>query len=126
MASSTSPTVPSARHPGRKSAARTKTLAPPASSPSISNLTSWKLEEAKARFSELVRDAVKKPQMVTVRGKETAVILAAEDYRRLVSQPEEQSLTDFLATLDFSGIDLEREPDYGRDIDFLEHFEGSK
>jgi prevent-host-death family protein len=126
MASSTSPSIPSARRPKRNSVVRAKALAPSASSPSISNLTSWKLEDAKARFSELVRDAGKTPQMVTVRGKETAVILAAEDYRRLVSQPEQQSLTDFLATLDFSGIDLEREPDYGRDIDFLEHSKGSQ
>ena len=95
--------------------------------PAISSLAHWKLEDAKARFSEVVRLASQKPQLVTVRGKEAAVILALEDYRRLVAQPEEISLTDYLATLDFSGIDLEREVDRGRDIDFFRHTsEGEK
>jgi prevent-host-death family protein len=88
------------------------------SSHAISNLAQWKLEDAKARFSEVVRRASKRPQLVTVRGREAAVILAPEDYRRLVVQPEALSFTDFLATLDLGGIDLEREPDRGRDFDF--------
>jgi hypothetical protein len=67
-----------------------------------------------------VRLAADKPQLVTVRGKEAAIIFATEDYRRLVAQPEALSLTDFLATLDFSGIDLKRENDRGREIDFFE------
>ena len=100
--------------------ARAKSSVPAASSHAIYNLAQWKLEDAKARFSELVRRANKKPQLVTVRGKEAAVILAPEDYRRLVAQPEALSLTDFLATLNLGGIDLEREPDRGRDIDFWE------
>ena len=99
-----------------------KTPVPAPSGQAISNLTHWKLEDAKARFSEVVRRAsTDGPQLVTVRGKEAAVILDPEDYRRLVAQPEEVSLTDFLATLDFSGIDLEREIDRGRDIDFFSH-----
>jgi antitoxin Phd len=113
----------SARRSKPAKASRAKTPVPASSSHAISNLAQWKLEDAKARFSELVRHANNAPQLVTVRGKEAAVILAPEDYRRLVAQPEQQSLTDFLATLDFSGINLEREPDYGRDIDFLTDIE---
>jgi prevent-host-death family protein len=120
MASPLTSTPPSKR----KDASHAKAVASQ-SSHNLSNLSQWKLEDAKARFSELVRDANKAPQLVTVRGKEAAVILAPEDYRRLVAQPEQQSLTDFLATLDFSALDLEREPDYGRDIDFLTGAEGS-
>jgi prevent-host-death family protein len=45
---------------------------------------SWRLEEAKARFSELVRRArASGPQHVTVRGQEAVVVLSAEDYARL-------------------------------------------
>jgi len=45
---------------------------------------SWRLEEAKARFSELARRArASGPQHVTVRGQEAVVVLSAEDYARL-------------------------------------------
>jgi antitoxin Phd len=78
----------------------------------------WKLEDAKARFSELVRRAESEgPQTVTVRGREAAVLLSAEQYRRL--QPPEAgrpSLVDFLGSLDLDGLDLERARDLGRDV----------
>jgi prevent-host-death family protein len=44
----------------------------------------WQLQEAKAMFSEVVKAAALRPQTITVRGKETAVILSFEDYKRLV------------------------------------------
>ncbi|MGB7197698.1 MAG: type II toxin-antitoxin system prevent-host-death family antitoxin, partial [Acidobacteriaceae bacterium] len=48
-------------------------------------LERWKLEDAKARFSEVVRlAATRGPQLVTIRGKEAAVILAPEEYERLL------------------------------------------
>ena len=44
----------------------------------------WQLQEAKSRFSELVDLTLKEgPQLVTRRGEEAVVILAANDYRRL-------------------------------------------
>jgi prevent-host-death family protein len=46
--------------------------------------TVWKLEDAKARFSEVVRLAEQGvPQRVSVRGREAVVILSAEAYARL-------------------------------------------
>ncbi len=46
----------------------------------------WKLQDAKARFSEFVEAAVKKgPQIVTRRGVETAVLLPIEEWNRLKS-----------------------------------------
>ena len=85
---------------------------------SIATMDRWKLEDAKARLSEVVRLAsAEGPQMVTVRGKEAAVILDPETYRRLLPPArEEQPLVDFLQSLDLSGIDLEREDDRGREI----------
>ncbi len=47
-------------------------------------LPTWRLEEAKARFSELVRLARERgPQRVTVRGHDAVVVLSAEAYARL-------------------------------------------
>jgi antitoxin Phd len=44
----------------------------------------WKLEDAKARFSEVVRLAEQGvPQRVSVRGREAVVILSAKTYARL-------------------------------------------
>ena len=45
---------------------------------------SWRLQEAKARFSELVRRVHSEgPQHVTVHGREEVVVISAEAFRRL-------------------------------------------
>ena len=55
----------------------------------------WKLEEAKARFSQVVRLAQDAPQHVTVRGRKSAVILSEELYEKL--RPESKTpLSDML------------------------------
>lgn len=44
----------------------------------------WQLQDAKARFSELVEASVKEgPQIVTKRGVETSVVLSVEEWKRL-------------------------------------------
>jgi prevent-host-death family protein len=44
----------------------------------------WLLQDAKARFSELVRKVRSEgPQHVTVHGRDEVVIIAAEEFRRL-------------------------------------------
>lgn len=44
----------------------------------------WLLQDAKARFSELVRKVRSEgPQHVTVHGRDAVVVIAAEDFRRL-------------------------------------------
>lgn len=44
----------------------------------------WPLQDAKARFSELVRKARNEgPQHVTVHGRDEVVVIAAEEFRRL-------------------------------------------
>jgi len=46
----------------------------------------WQLQEAKARFSEVIRRAVDEgPQHVSVRGEPAAVVLSEQDYRQLTS-----------------------------------------
>lgn len=77
----------------------------------------WKLEDAKAKFSEVVRRAnVAGPQRVTVRGREEAVVVSARDYDRLVPPINRKPLVDFLEGLTLDGLDLTREHDRGRDI----------
>lgn len=45
---------------------------------------SWSLQEAKARFSEVVRRAeAQGPQHVTVHGREAVVVLSAAEFRKL-------------------------------------------
>jgi len=47
-------------------------------------MTKWQLQEAKARFSELIDDTLEKgPQIVTRRGIDTAVVVSVEEWRRL-------------------------------------------
>jgi len=78
----------------------------------------WKLEDAKARFSEVVRRAhAEGPQAVTVRGRRAVVVLDADDYERLAAPKPAIPLVDFLERLDMGGLDLARESDAGRDID---------
>lgn len=78
----------------------------------------WKLEDAKARFSELVRRAHDEgPQAVTVRGRPAVVIVDAEEYERLAGPMPAQSLVEFLEGLRLDGLDLDREPDFGREVE---------
>ena len=47
-------------------------------------MANWKLQDAKARFSELLDTAIKKgPQVVTRRGVEAAVLVPIGEWQRL-------------------------------------------
>jgi len=47
-------------------------------------LASWQVQDAKARFSELLNATIRKgPQVVTRRGIETAVLVPMEEWNRL-------------------------------------------
>ncbi|HEY1271624.1 MAG TPA: type II toxin-antitoxin system Phd/YefM family antitoxin [Terriglobales bacterium] len=80
----------------------------------------WQLQTAKAQFSEVFRRARSEgPQYVTRNGKEAVVIVPAEEFERLKTRGRQpKSLVEFFrqSPLVGSGIDLERVPDYGRDI----------
>lgn len=78
----------------------------------------WKLQDAKNRFSEVVKEALRAgPQIVTRRGKETAVVLSVEDYRRL-ARPEVGLVGFFRSSpLAEAELDLERDRDTGREVE---------
>jgi antitoxin Phd len=64
---------------------------------------SWKLEDAKARFSEVVRLAEGGvPQHVSVRGRPAVVILAVADYNRLAAAATSTSLASLFADSPFA------------------------
>ena len=78
----------------------------------------WKLEDAKARFSEVVRRARSEgPQRVTVRGRDAVVVISAEDLARLLPQKRRTPFVRFMESLYVEGLDLTREPDHGRDTE---------
>ena len=68
----------------------------------------WQLQEAKQRFSELLRHArAHGPQVVTKHGEEVAVVVSIEDYRRLTE--ELPSFKEFLlAAPDLDALEIER------------------
>jgi prevent-host-death family protein len=56
----------------------------PAKSRSGSRIGRWRLQDAKARFSEVVREAQQHgPQRVTLHGKDAVVIVGADEFDRL-------------------------------------------
>lgn len=58
----------------------------------------WLLQDAKARFSEVVRCAkTEGPQLVTVHGREEVVVLSVDEFRRLKAEDTGQSLVDACA-----------------------------
>ena len=66
----------------------------------------WRLEEAKARFSELVRLARESgPQRVTVHGRDAVVVLSAEDYARLAPAATAPTLGALFGTGPFTRLE---------------------
>jgi len=70
--------------------------------------TEWQLQEAKAMFSEVVKEAGLKPQIITVRGKEAAVIISYEEYKKLASP--RQTLFEFIQNSPLRDIELNLPP----------------
>ena len=68
----------------------------------------WQLQEAKARFSEVVRRAKEEgPQHVTVHGREEVVILGADDFRRLSGDQTGKVLIDAMQTAPHRSASIE-------------------
>lgn len=58
-------------------------------------MTKWPIQEAQKQFSELMDKALAEgPQMITRSGTEVAVVMSAEEFRKLTSP--KQLLGDFL------------------------------
>ncbi len=67
----------------------------------------WVLQDAKARFSELVRRVRSEgPQHVTVHGRDEVVVIAAEEFRRLRGDPSGLSLVEAMQSSPHRDIEL--------------------
>lgn len=78
----------------------------------------WQLQEAKAQLSEVVRlCSVEGPQVLTVRGKEQAVVISKADYDKLLGT--KPNFTEFMAASPLKGIELnlERDNSAARELD---------
>lgn len=62
----------------------------------------WKLEEAKAQLSQLVRDAELEPQVITRHGKAVAVVNGLKEESELPQQVS--ALSALLGNFDFSDM----------------------
>ena len=70
----------------------------------------WKLGEAKARFSEIVRLAMAgQPQRITVHGKDAVVIVAADAFEALRARGRSASLHELLSQSPLSRMKFEAE-----------------
>lgn len=90
--------------------------APPAPGPE----PGWKLGEAKARFSEVVRlAAAGQPQRVTVRGRSAVVVVSADEFDRLRARNAAASLHDLLSQSPLSRLEFGSESVRGpvREVD---------
>jgi antitoxin Phd len=78
----------------------------------------WQIQEAKSKFSELIDRAISQGvQVVTRRGKKTAVVLPFEEYERLTKQTG--NLVQYLLNSPFAGseIVIDRDPSLPRNIE---------
>jgi prevent-host-death family protein len=76
--------------------------------PKTGFLPVWQLQDAKAHFSQVVREARERgPQCVTVHGKDAVVILSAEEYARLSAARARPSLHDLLSRSPLRDLEFE-------------------
>ena len=82
------------------------------------SMIKWQLQDAKNRFSELVRKAREEgPQVITLHGRDAVVVVSANEYGKL-SRPR-GNLVDFFRKSPLVGVELDlvRSLDTGRRID---------
>jgi antitoxin Phd len=85
------------------------TASPPPNHSPLDRYPTWKLEDAKARFSEVVRLAREQaPQRITVRGEDAVVIMSAQEFAKLLPLLEQPSLHTLLSQSPLSRLDFEQ------------------
>ena len=73
----------------------------------------WSLQDAKARFSEVVRRAnTEGPQRITLHGRDEVVVVSVEEYRRLKGEPTGAALVELLHDSPLRDVTIDHEPTY--------------
>ena len=66
----------------------------------------WQLQEAKNKFSQVVKDAVSSgPQTITKHGAEVAVVLSYEEYKQMIAA--RGKLSDFFRKSPLAEVELD-------------------
>jgi len=79
-----------------------------------SRASRWALQDAKARFSELVRKAkTEGPQHITVHGREEVVLVSVEEYRRVTGERTGAALVALLQDSPLRDVTIEHAPTHG-------------
>jgi prevent-host-death family protein len=69
----------------------------------------WRLQDAKARFSEVVREAQQRgPQRVTLHGKDAVVVVGADEFDRLQRPLTGRDIVTALTASPLSGVKFDR------------------
>ena len=69
----------------------------------------WRLQDAKARLSEVVRQAQQRgPQRVTLHGRDAVVVVRADEFDRLRRPISGRDIVAALATSPLAGVNFER------------------
>ena len=80
-------------------------------------MATWQLQQAKGKFSEVVKRALSEgPQGITVRGEPVAVLISRAEYARL-THPK-PGFVEFMRRSPMAGLalEIERQPDLTREI----------
>jgi prevent-host-death family protein len=85
----------------------------------------WQIQDAKQRFSEMIRAVASEgPQVITRHGEDVAVVVAVDEYRRLTRPALDLAgvllggpkLDDGAVDV-FAEVEAERKADFGRAVD---------
>lgn len=77
----------------------------------------WQLQEAKAKFSEVIKEAIQHgPQVITKHGVETALLISINDYKKV--NKKQSKISQFFRNSPLVNIDLDikRSKDIPREI----------
>jgi prevent-host-death family protein len=86
----------------------------------------WQVQDAKQRFSEMIRAVASEgPQVITRHGEDVAVVVGIEEYRRLTQPVADLAgillggpKVDDSAADVFAEVEAERKADFGRAVAF--------
>lgn len=81
-------------------------------------MATWQLQEAKAHFSEVVKEAITHgPQNITLRGKAAVVVISQAEFNRL--RKPKQSFVELMRSSPLVGLelDLKRDKSLTREFD---------
>jgi len=86
----------------------------------MATMSTWALQDAKAKFSAMVEMACRQgPQVVTRYGEEAVVVVAAKQFRQLTRRHGREDLVHFFQSSPLTELNpewLQRQDDHGREV----------